>query len=118
MNTGRSKAYVSSRRYGTPQDNLTMDAIDAERAGMTYGKYKAQHPNTKDANEARLAENRKQPRQSRKVYENTCLFCGEQFTTMDARQRYCGDVCKKRKNNAKYWAKKAQQAKEEEKKSD
>lgn len=34
MNTSRSKAYLSTRRYGPPRDNLTLDAIDAERAGM------------------------------------------------------------------------------------
>lgn len=28
-------------------DNLTRDAIAAERAGMSYGKWKAMHPNTK-----------------------------------------------------------------------
>ena len=28
-------------------DNLTRDAIAAERAGMSYGKWKAMHPYTK-----------------------------------------------------------------------
>jgi len=42
-----------------PKDNLALDAMDARAAGMTYGKWKAMHPHTKNANEARLAQAKK-----------------------------------------------------------
>lgn len=115
MNTGRSKAYVSSRRYGTPRDNLTLDAIDAELAGMTYGKYKAQHPNTKEENEARLKEQPKRT-QPRAHYVFYCRGCGEKFTTTNAKRIYCCDECKKTKDSERYRALRSKKTKKEEKK--
>lgn len=115
MNTSRSKAYLSTRRYGPPRDNLTLDAMDAERAGMTYGKYKAQHPNTKDENEARLKESSKRT-QPRAHYVFYCRGCGEKFITTNARRKYCSDECKKTKDGEKYRAFKSQKTKKEEKK--
>lgn len=38
-------------RRKKPMDNLTRDAIAAQKAGMSYGKYKALHPNTRDDDE-------------------------------------------------------------------
>ncbi len=85
-------------------DNLTLDAIDAERAGMSYGQYKAQHPKTRDANETRLA---KRDNQQNRVFEFTCRCCGEKFTTTNSLRRYCGDSCRMKKSNANYRAKHA-----------
>lgn len=117
MNTGRSKAYVSSRRYGTPKDNLTLDAMDAERAGMTYGKYKAQHPNTKEENEARLKELPQRTPHPRQVYVYYCRGCGNKFISTNKKRVFCCDECKKTKENERARAKRAKK-KMEEKKSD
>lgn len=74
---------------------------------MTYGKYKAQHPNTKDANAARLGEKPKRPPQPRQVHVLYCRGCGEKFISTNARRRYCNDECKKKKENAQAWVKQA-----------
>ena len=89
------------------RDNLDLDVIDAQAMGygVHYGQFKADHPFTKDANEARLAPT---PKSKQKVYEFTCRGCGEKFTTTIALQRYCGENCKAKKNNANYRAKQGQ----------
>lgn len=84
----------------TPQkamDNLTLDAIDAQRAGMTYGKYKALHPDTMAANEARLAPSQRKKRKP-VVYEFTCLYCGEKFMAGNPNAKYCSCACKNKRN--------------------
>jgi hypothetical protein len=88
------------KRHGKPKDSLTLDVLDAERAGMSYGQYKALHPNTKDANEARLEGKPKRPAPVRRVYELYCSGCGEKFTTTNAQRRYCGDSCKEKSDGA------------------
>lgn len=117
MNTGTNKAFVRNGRYGAPKDNLTMDAIDAERAGMTYGKYKAQHPNTKEENEARLKEQPKRTPHPHQVHVIYCHGCGIKFVTTNKRRVHCCDECKKIKENKRAQAKRAKK-KMEEKKSD
>ena len=91
-----------------PQDNLSLDAMDALAAGMSYGKYKAMHPNTKDANEARLAEmnapkteptRRYKPRTT---YLHTCAHCGRDFTATRKDTIYCSLQCKGNSNNKKW----------------
>lgn len=91
--------------YGTPMDNLALDAMDARRAGMSYGKYKAMHPNTMAANEARLAETPppKKPRRKKPpVYEVVCGYCGKTFYTANLQRKYCSDTCKSKLNGAKW----------------
>lgn len=112
------KRPVAAMARGTsrmPKDNLALDAMDARAAGMTYGKYKAQHPETRPANEARLAAMRKKPAQkpASKVYEFTCRLCGEKFTTTNKNRRYCGDDCKAKKDHADYRAKHGKKEMEE-----
>lgn len=89
-----------------PQDNLSLDAMDALDAGMSYGKYKAMHPNTKDANEARLAEmNAPKPKRRDKpktTYIRTCAHCGRDFTATRKDNRYCSLQCKNNSNNTKW----------------
>lgn len=93
-------------RRRKPKDNLTLDAMDAIAAGMTYGKWKALHPETKEANESRLAK--PEPQQKRqhnelpRVYEYICRGCGKKFTTNQKTRKYCDDRCKDRKNKADY----------------
>lgn len=98
-------------RRRRPKDNIDLDMEDAERLGygVHYGHYKADHPNTKEANEARLYPNKKQqPQQEqlrvRKVYENVCPVCGKKFTTYNRLRVYCDDLCKYR-NDSKKWNK-------------
>lgn len=87
-----------------PQDNLSLDAMDALAAGMTYGKYKAMHPNTKDANEARLAEMNapKRKYKPKTAYVRTCAYCGREFTATRKDNKYCTLQCKENNNNAKW----------------
>lgn len=86
-----------------PLDNLTLDVLDAQRAGMSYGKYKALHPNTMAANEPRLAQDQEdqesKPKKKRPaVYEFICLNCGQKFAASNAQAKYCSCACKARKN--------------------
>ena len=96
---------VASMARGTsrkPKDNLTLDAMDARAAGMTYGKWKAQHPNTKEANEERLAPAQKPREQVRRVYEIVCAGCGKTFLAVNPLRLYCDDHCKMLKDSEKY----------------
>ena len=87
-------------RHGTPKDSLTLDVLDAERAGMSYGQYKALHPHTKDDNEARLETKPQRPASVRRVYEYFCLGCGKKFTTTNRQRLHCSDACKTKKDGA------------------
>jgi hypothetical protein len=93
--------FAREKRQGTPRDNLTLDAMDAERAGMSYGKYKAMHPNTKDANEARLAAKKREPKPPN-VYALPCRYCGRIFESPNKSRRYCSDECKTKNDGAKW----------------
>lgn len=73
-----------------PRDNLSLDAMDAVNAGMSYGQYKAMHPRTKDANEHRLAKN---PQKAATTLEVICKHCGEKFITTNSKMVYCGANC-------------------------
>lgn len=96
--TGKPTAAMAREtKYGTPRDNLDLDAADATSAGMSYGPWKAMHPFTRDANEDRLQA--KPKARPAKVYEVTCPVCGKQFTTEHGNRVYCGDACKKEKDN-------------------
>ena len=97
-----------------PLDNIDLDVIDAQALGYGchYGDFKADHPFTKDANEARLAKPKRKP-QPHKVYEFYCRGCGAKFTTENKKRRYCTDACKKIKENTNYQAKQAEKKKEE-----
>lgn len=64
-------------------DNLTKDALLAEQAGMTYGKWKALHPYTKPD------PNRHGPR----FLVCRCKICGKIFETTGRRKAACSDAC-------------------------
>ena len=99
--------FAREKRHGIPRDNLTLDAMDAERAGMSYGKYKAMHPKTKDENEARLdALNKRRPREKREpdprnVYVLRCCVCDRIFESANKQRKYCGDECKAKVDGAR-----------------
>lgn len=66
-------------------DRLTMDSISAEKAGMSYGKWKALHPHT-EVVEVLNAD------------ETLCKICGcviQKRSSTSGRQRrsYCSDLC-------------------------
>lgn len=92
------------------KDNLTLDVLDAERLGYGphYGNYKADHPNTAEANRARLGDKPKRQPKAKRVYEFFCLGCGCKFTTTNLKRRYCGDGCKSKTNGVKFRAKRSQ----------
>lgn len=83
-------------------DNLTLDTVDATRAGMSYGQYKAVNPKTRAANEARMAAAKPPVSKPARVFEFTCRNCGEKFRTTNSMRRYCGSTCSMRKRNATY----------------
>lgn len=99
-------AKEGSRNKLPPRDNLTLDAMDAERAGMSYGNYKALHPNTKDANEARLVEmnapKEKKQYKAHQAYVRTCFHCGKQFMATRKNGRYCSLECKHDSDNMRW----------------
>lgn len=103
-------APVIARGNKAPADNLTLDSIAAQRAGMSYGKYKALHPDTYEARDAAGAFKKKKPAQQQ-GYDLICARCGSRFTGKSKDRRYCGGVCRQAANNEKYRAR--QKAKKE-----
>lgn len=77
---------TSSRRKKEPQDNLTRDALAADAAGMSYGKYKAQHPHTG-------SDPAPEPDPGR--YIITCPNCGKEIVVRTkAKRKYCSEFCR------------------------
>lgn len=88
-------------------DNLAKDAAAAKAAGMSYGKWKAIHPHTKD-----------KEKQESEALEGwlTCKHCGKLFKPKSGTtQIYCDPWCRqetqrerdrerKRKQAEKKWA--------------
>ena len=67
-------------------DNLAKDAAAALAAGMSYGKWKAIHGDTRDVNETKEVI----------VQEgwSICVHCGKVFKPRTRRpQKYCDTVC-------------------------
>ena len=70
-------------------DQLTKDSISAEKAGMSYGKWKALHPHTPQVEEVPEV----QP--TGEGYK-ACMICGKMFSTVGvgkATNRYCSQDC-------------------------
>ena len=96
-------------RRRIPKDNIDLDMEEAERLGygVHYGRYKADHPNTKEAREARLYPKKKQPQvQPRKMYDKVCPVCGMRFSTPVQARVYCTDACKWKNDGIRYREKK------------
>ena len=104
-------------------DNLTMDALAAQSAGMSYGKYKALHPETQAQNDAmreqvlqdlknQQQEKADQPPRSRSrtgdplTYKKTCPMCGQKFETPNTTRLYCSRDCKRKMSRMREAAKK------------
>lgn len=77
-------------KWGEGMDKLTMDAIAAQQAGMSYGKYKAAHPGTYLTSVEIEPPKPPKPEPVRR----SCARCGKMFE-VDAhkRQRYCSIEC-------------------------
>lgn len=120
MTTDRQQERLGSGKKQAPRDNIDLDVMDALAMGygVQYGRFKADHPFTKDANEERLAAmkkgNKKPPtpkRPKRPRFENytlVCKTCGKKFISPNRHRRYCSPTCKtlrhepieKKENNA------------------
>lgn len=84
---------------GKEMDNLTRDAIAAQRAGMTYGKYMAM----RDDREQKMPRQRTRPEvelrkkfnPNPKIPVKVCGFCGKEFPTAgrSVNCKYCGLDC-------------------------
>jgi hypothetical protein len=99
---------LGSRKKHPPRDNLDLDVMDAlaQGYGCQYGRFKADHPFTKDANEARLAPKpktkpakekpakKKPPRPRLRKYTIVCKCCGNQFVSTSKGRVYCSPACK------------------------
>lgn len=83
-----------------PKTQLERDIAAAATAGMSYGKYKALHPNTAPPKKEErpvpapsdpITKPRAEPRET---YTTTCAACGQTFETNNKRRKYCGPECK------------------------
>lgn len=84
-------------------DNLTKDVLAAERAGMSYGKWRASHPHT------RPDPNRHTPRQPVGPRTGLCKICGSTFEYSGPTRVTCSEKCRgelHRLNNRNYRARK------------
>lgn len=100
MKLGDMAPTVGRETHRKPLDNLTLDSIAAERAGMSYGAYKAKNPNTYAAREAAGVFNKKKPR--KQGYDLICARCGGHFIGKSKDKRYCSDLCRAAVNNKNY----------------
>ena len=79
-------------------DNLTRDVLAAERAGMSYGHWKALHPKTKPKVTKKVKED------PGKLYRN-CIICGKKFEVKYPNHVMCSEECRlvhSRQYNNKY----------------
>ena len=76
-------------------DRLTRDAIAAEKAGMSYGKYKALHPHTPEE----YVDPQKEAQE--KVITKACPICGRTFicSKQGTHKKYCSDICYRAADN-------------------
>lgn len=68
-------------------DNLTKDVLEAEKAGMSYGQWKALHPKTKTTPVKKIrSEDVKVGRK--------CRICGRIFEVKYPQQYMCSQECR------------------------
>ena len=75
-------------------DQLTRDVLEAEKAGMTYGKWKA------------MQSHRKPEPKTNPESDRRCKVCGKAIPLGSRRSTFCSDECKMqwdyKKNRAYY----------------
>lgn len=105
--------YLPLSRFGSEQkhhrkrkklDRLTRDAIAAERAGMSYGQWKATHPHTPDEDEPTgpaVVETTPVVAGPGMVLA-TCLYCGKEFTKRQSQttKKFCSEACQQQHHSA------------------
>ena len=86
-------------------DQLTLDCIAAQKAGMTYGKWKALHhvPVAVVIPQQEVEV----PQVEEEAPKRVCRYCGKEFTVTHGSMLYCDSACKyevdKARLKAKYW---------------
>ena len=77
-------------------DNLARDVREAERLGYGchYGRYKVDHPYTRDEPDEPVCETRHKPKK--------CPECGESFIPDHGCQKYCSIACNNRVIQRRY----------------
>lgn len=95
--TARVGVERTSRRKRKKLDRLTRDAIAAQEAGMSYGKWKALHPHTPDEDD----EKEQELDTDKEVA--VCEYCGERFVKFkwQKTRRFCGAICQNKSNHEK-----------------
>ena len=72
-------------------DQLTLDCIAAQKAGMTYGKWKALHYVPPAEIEIPQKE---EPEADEEAPKRLCRYCGKEFTVTHSLKLYCDSTCK------------------------
>ena len=88
------------RTHKAPKDNLSRDVEAAAAAGMSYGQYKALHPNTAPPKYERsvpapddpITKHRPLPTETN---TKRCPICGNDFVAYYKAKIYCSDECKR-----------------------
>lgn len=106
MHESERTARVGVERVGRkkkqPLDHLTRDVLAAEKAGMSYGKWKALHPNTPEEDDE---EEEKAPSSDEVVCN--CKNCFQPFVKLKSKKNkvFCSTVCQSHYNARKQQAK-------------
>lgn len=88
-------------------DSIALTSIAAQRAGMTYGKYKGMLYAQKQAKEAKEKRLTNKPKKvfnpNPKIPVKVCAFCGKEFPTAgrSANCKYCSWECANMANNVR-----------------
>jgi predicted nucleic acid-binding Zn ribbon protein len=90
------------------RDHLDRDALAAQKAGLSYGQYKAAHPTTYYPETAEPEEE--------ETNERRCAICGQRFKPGAVNVKYCSPACKdvaKTQRASRYAHKRYERAKAE-----
>lgn len=77
-------------------DYLARDVLAAQKAGMSYGNWKAIHLNTREKGENLIHEDESEINESAPVdVIISCVVCGTVFHAKSTRAKFCCDACRK-----------------------
>lgn len=93
-------------------DDLTQDAIAADRCGMSYGKYKALEYEEIRSGKRPAPLIAKKLAPARRSYDMICQRCGRPFISNHRARKYCSEECSR---HADYMARAKRRKNEEEK---
>lgn len=121
MTMDKQQERLGSGRKHAPRDNIDLDVIDAlaQGYGCQYGRFKADHPFTKDANEERLAARSREPKKPPtpkparprfRKYTKVCKYCGNQFIATTKGRVYCDGTCRKKASSERMKQKREEKA--------